>query len=150
MVEPLKFELTLNESITIVWHAWTKTEEITKWFSPDAYIEPCPGGAYELFFDPSNHEHQSTKGCKITILDPMKILGFTWKGPDQLASLMNNPSSLTSVRVDFTARDEVTQINVEHSGWGEGKEWAEAINWHRKAWKGVLSNLKSMLKSICD
>jgi hypothetical protein len=54
------------------------------------------------------------------------------------------------VRVDFTARDEVTQINVEHSGWGEGKEWAEAINWHRKAWKGVLSNLKSMLKSICD
>ena len=150
MIEPLKFKLTLNGSLNKVWQAWTQTEKITTWFSPDAYIEPCLGGAYELFFDPSNHDHQSTKGCKITIFDPMKSLGFTWKGPDHLASLMNKPSSLTSVRVDFTAKDERTQIEVEHSGWGEGKEWAEAKDWHKKAWDGVLANLKSVFNSRSD
>ena len=62
----MKFKLTLNAPIETVWHTWIDSKDITNWFSPEAYIEPRMGGSYELYFDPSNHDHQSTKGCKIT------------------------------------------------------------------------------------
>lgn len=147
MVEQLKFKLNLNKSLDIVWNAWTKTKKIIEWFSPEAYIEPCLGGAYELFFDPANHDHQSTKGCKITVYEPMKTLAFTWKAPDEFGHIMNKPGTLTIVKVKFKTKDETTQIKVHHSGWEEGIEWSEAREWHRKAWEGVLAKLKSLYTS---
>ncbi len=144
VVESLKFKLILRGAVDVVWDAWTKTEKITEWFSPEANIDARLGGGYELFFDPENHDHQSTKGCKITVFNPLKTLAFTWKGPDEFGDTMNNPGNLTSVSVDFVAIDDTTQVKVEHNGWGEGAEWAEARTWHNKAWEGVLSNLKSL------
>ena len=144
MVESLKFKLTLSGTVEIAWDAWTKTEKIIEWFSPEANIQARLGGAYELFFDPTNHDHQSTKGCKITVFNPLKTLAFTWKGPDEFGDTMNNPCNLTYVRVDFVAIDGTTQVKVEHSGWGDSVEWDEAMEWHHEAWEGVLANLESL------
>ncbi len=145
-MKTIRIEVSISVPIDIVWEAWTKTERITPWFAPEAHVEARIGGPFELFFDPSNHERQCTKGCVFTLLKPKKHLGFTWKGPDQFQRLMNSPTSLTSVLVAFHDEKEATRIVVEHGGWGEGKEWRKAREWHKTAWTQVLRNLRSVLE----
>ncbi len=149
-MEPLKFWVKLNTNPREVWRAWTETEKIINWFSPEANIEPRSGGAYELYFDPKDHDHMSTKGCTITEFKPMDRLGFSWKGPDQYRELMNEPDPLTHVEVEFKDEDGATQLTLEHGGWGDGEEWVEAREWHRRAWKGVLDQLESFLSPQKD
>lgn len=141
----MEFELTLNAPIEKVWHTWTDSQDISNWFSPEAHIEARIGGPYELYFDPSNHDHQSTKGCKILEIKSMTSLGFQWKGPDMYHETMNNPAPITFVHVTFEEDGEKTHITVNHGGWGKGEKWEEAKAWHVRAWEGVLADLKKYL-----
>ncbi|MDH5790551.1 MAG: SRPBCC domain-containing protein [Candidatus Bathyarchaeota archaeon] len=144
-METLRFEIQVGAPIEDIWHAWTDADTITEWFSPEANIEPRLGGAYELFFDPQDHDRMSTKGCVITEFEPMDHLGFGWKGPDQFAGLMNDTDDLTHVRVAFRKDKGGTRVSLAHGGWGEGDDWAEAREWHRRAWEGVLNQLESFI-----
>jgi len=146
-IKPIRVEVSISVPPDLVWRAWTQSERITAWFAPEAIVEARCGGPFELFFDPSDHEHQCTKGCVFTLVEPMRCLGFTWRGPDQFAGLMNDPSSLTSVTVNFSDEDRTSRVVIEHRGWGEGKDWARAWAWHQKAWETVLGRLKSALES---
>ncbi|TRO46983.1 SRPBCC domain-containing protein [Candidatus Bathyarchaeota archaeon] len=107
-------------------------------------MEPRLDGAYELFFDPSNHDSMSTKGCRITKFKPRSLLAFQWKGPDQYAQLMNTPPE-THVEVTLTPKGQSTIMAIRHTGWGRGSEWQEAKEWHDRAWQGVISELKKHL-----
>jgi len=115
-----------------------------KWLCPEAYIEPKMGGAYELFWDPSNHDSMSTKGCKIIEYQPPTKLSFQWKGPDQFSLLMNTPPQ-THVDVTLEETAGQTLVSVKHSGWKPGSDWAEARAWHLKAWTSVLADLEKYL-----
>ena len=130
-----------------VWDAWTKEDLITEWFPPEANIEVKLGGSFELFFDPKNHNHQSTIGCVFTKVEPKKCINFTWKGPDQFADFMNVSSSLTSVMVTFSEDGDNIVVKLEHKGWGESDRWLEARNWHQNQWEILLHELKSLLES---
>jgi uncharacterized protein YndB with AHSA1/START domain len=141
-VEDIKLELRVDATADEVWQAWTQADKVVKWFAPEAYIEPRQGGAYELFWDPDNHESMSTKGCEVTEFEPPRLLAFTWKGPDQYAGVMNQPDSLTKVEVSLRERCKKTRITVVHGGWGDGDGWAEARAWHVKAWDMVIQSLK--------
>ena len=142
----IQLETTIKASIESMWEAWTKEEIITRWFPPEARIEAKEGGAYELFFDPENHDHQSTKGCVITKIEPYKQLSFTWKGPDHFGETMNKPTPLTSVTVRFSEKDERVEVILKHKGWGEGEKWEEARNWHLEQWEIVLNDLRELLE----
>ena len=146
-LDDLMIETVVSAPIDRLWTAWTSSERIKEWFAPEANIDPRPGGYFELYFDPSDHGHMSTKGCVFTRIEPRSSLTFTWKGPDQFARLMNDPSRLTLVRVEFHEVSSLTRVIVNHSGWGEGEGWAEAREWHKNAWKDVLGKLKSVLES---
>ena len=146
-MKTIRIEVSISVQVDRVWRAWTQSERITEWFAPAANIEARPGGPFELFFDPSDRSHECTKGCTFTLVEPHKQLGFSWKGPDQFAGLMNNPDSLTSVLVTFDDEGENTRVVVEHSGWGEGELWEKAQEWHQKAWEEVLGHLQSILES---
>ena len=138
----LKYQLSLRASIQEVWHAWTDSNIITKWFSPHANIEPKLEGLYELFFDPNNHEHQCTKGCKITRFEPYTHLSFSWRGPDELHYVMDPDKHQTHVHVSFRKNDEGTEVTIIHDGWGIGKDWEVAKEWHNQAWIQVISSLR--------
>jgi uncharacterized protein YndB with AHSA1/START domain len=146
-MKSIQIDITVSVPVDGIWKAWTQEDRITKWFSPEANIEAREGGPFELFFDPSNHDHECTKGCIFTHVEPNKKLGFTWRGPNQFEDLMNHPDSLTTVLVSFDEEDTVTRVHVEHNGWGDGELWEKAREWHKKAWKGVLSNLKRTLET---
>jgi uncharacterized protein YndB with AHSA1/START domain len=146
MMKAIHVEVSVSTPLDKLWQAWTESERITSWFAPEAHIEARRDGPFELFFDPSDHNHQCTKGCVITILEPERRLGFSWKGPDHLAELMNN-RVLTSVLVTFHDEDGSTRVVLEHSGWGEGKEWEQAREWHQREWEAALRELKTVMES---
>nr|WP_028986977.1 SRPBCC domain-containing protein [Thermicanus aegyptius] len=143
----LTAEITIAAPVNLVWWAWTRSDRITTWFAPKAMIEAKPGGSFELYFDPSNPDSMSTKGCVFTSVEPMRKLGFTWKGPDDFADVMNEDDSLTRVDVTFSEQNGSTYVVVEHKGWGEGELWEKARSWHEMAWTGVLDSLKKALES---
>jgi uncharacterized protein YndB with AHSA1/START domain len=145
--EPVRAEVTIAAPRDLVWWAWTESDRVAAWFAPEARLDARPGGAFELFFDPSDHDHQCTKGCVFTLVEPRKRLAFTWKGPNEFAALMNDQDSLTSVLATLYDQDGGTRVAVEHSGWGEGEEWAQARTWHQTAWEQVLGSLKAALES---
>ncbi|WP_249928565.1 SRPBCC domain-containing protein [Bacillus sp. PK3-056] len=90
----------------------------------------------------------NTKDCKITKLINEKELHFTWKGPDQFETLMNNKNELTNVNVSFKSiNEDSTKVIVKHIGFKDNEDWTEAINWHQMAWSGVLDSLKSALEN---
>jgi uncharacterized protein YndB with AHSA1/START domain len=139
-------EIVINAQQELVWHAWTVSDTVSKWFAPKTVVEPKIGGAFELYFEPGNTEGMNTKGCKIKNIVSEKELTFTWKGPDQFARIMND-NDLTVVNVTLEDQDKQTKVTVEHSGWKDGEAWAEAIKWHEMAWQGALSSLKFALEN---
>lgn len=140
-------EVTINTPLDLVWYAWTISERVAEWFAPETVIEAREGGPYELYFVPGNRTSMNTRGCKITKLNHEKTLHFTWKGPDQFETLMNNEKELTTVQVSFDRVNEnTTKVTIEHIGFKDNEEWHEAIDWHQMAWSGVLESLKSALE----
>lgn len=142
----IEFEINVQASKEQLWSAWTSSENVGKWFAPIANVELKVGGAFELFFNPSDREHMNTKGCKFLELIPFKKLDFTWKGPDDFSEVMNK-EPLTVVNVFFIEDGTNMKVKVSHSGWGVGEEWDKAIEWHSFAWNQVLSSLKEYLES---
>ena len=142
----LSKECVINVPLSLVWHAWTKSDRISQWFAGEANVDPVVGGAYELYFEPGNTTGMNTKGCKIEKIIPNQELNFTWKGPDQFRDFMNQ-GDLTLVKVKFEKLGEnTTKVEVNHVGWKNDKDWNEAIKWHEMAWSGVLNSLKSALE----
>jgi uncharacterized protein YndB with AHSA1/START domain len=146
-LDPILLDIYVETELNLVWSAWTKSDQVSNWFAPETNIVAENGGAYELFFDPSDYTRMSTLGCVITKMEPMKELSFTWKGPDQFSQLMNEPIPVTYVEISFEKEKKGSRIFVKHSGWQDGEPWEEARIWHITAWKQVLENMKSFLES---
>lgn len=98
-------------------------------------------------FDPSNQNRMGTKGYTILELEEQRVLVFEWKGPDNLAEVMNQGPDLTTVSVELSPEGNGTQLRLVHSGWGDSPAWAEARDWHIAAWDQVLGSLKSEIES---
>lgn len=145
-VSAFQVETEILSTLELVWWAWTRSDRIVQWFAPEAHIEPRLGGAFELFFNPANREQMGTKGCLITHFEPQERLGFTWKGPDDFAALMNHDEALTYVLVSMAESEGKTRVVVEHYGWMEGEEWEKARAWHQMAWTHALASLKSAIE----
>lgn len=151
----IRSSIKVHASPERTFQAWIQTKDLVKWFPPQAHVEPCEGGAYELYFNPADHDVDSTKGCRIFAFEAPNRLGFTWKGPQQLAAVMNDEANLTRVEVTITPADHHhTEVTVVHSGWGEGDEWEKARQWHVMAWDMMLQRLalyiKDAGKGVCS
>lgn len=142
----LDFESRIHSTKIRLWSAWTNSKYVTSWFAPEAIIEPKVGGAYELFFDPSDSRLITTTGGRFLELLPFDRFSFTWKIQDNDTDLKDEEPP-TIVNVSLTEAESDVIVKVTHSGWGVGKEWDSAKEWHQLAWKQVLSSLKDFLES---
>lgn len=104
---------------------FTVSEKLATWLMEAAEVGPTRGGKYELFWDPSDRENNSTIGCRVTALKPDTLIAFDWKGPVQFQHVMNNEGRLTHVVVLFVpaegAAPQETEVHLIHSGWGDLK-----------------------------
>jgi uncharacterized protein YndB with AHSA1/START domain len=125
---------------------FASNERLKSWLTTEAAVEPAPGGKYELFWDPSNREHNSTIGCRVTAIEPDKFLSFEWKGPTQFEHFMNRADPLTHVVVFFISCSEeanaCTDVYLVHSGWRSSPDWEEARQWFENAWNGAFERLR--------
>ncbi|HWJ90210.1 MAG TPA: SRPBCC domain-containing protein [Flavisolibacter sp.] len=146
MEKDLKFEFLVDAPVSEVWKAWLNPNVISTWLANEANIEPRQGGLYELFWDPSNKEVNSTIGCRIIELIPYELLYIEWKGPADFMDLMNEPASMTRVTIRFQAVDGKTRVSLIHSGWGDSPRWENAKKWHTMAWSMGLKRLGEMFE----
>lgn len=143
----ISIEQTFNAPVDRVWRAWIAPSDLSSWLAAKAKVNGEAGGAYELFWEPEHPERNSTLGCRLTALDPMKELAFTWRGPVQYSDLMNGEPPPTHVVVRFEERNGKTLMTFRHLGWGTGSKWEEAKAWQEGAWRGAFEQLATLLES---
>ena len=145
----IAFDLKLKISVEDAWNLWTEPKRLVQWLTTEANVNPVLGGAYELFWDPTNHNDNSTLGCKITALVPYKLLAFEWRGPVLYADLMNVQPFPTWASVSFEAIEgDQTVIHFRHTGWGDNDRWNAARTWQTNAWAGAFKQLKALLEKM--
>jgi len=135
--------LKVNKEIAFSY--FVEHELITKWLCSDAIINPVTEGAYELFWDLEDRNHNSTIGCRIQSIDQPNHLSFDWKGPIQFESFMNEVDPLTQVVVVFSESEEGTKVTLLHSGWQRSDNWKEAKDYFNHAWFGAFQVLKELI-----
>ncbi len=97
----------LHCNIYRAFEMFTDNTALQAWLTNIAEVEPVVGGKYELFWNSSDRENNSTLGCKITAIEPHKFLSFEWKGPPEFNHFMNNADPLTHVVVFFVPCEDV-------------------------------------------
>lgn len=134
-----------------VWDHWTRAEELSSWLCLHANVEPRVGGPYELFWNPDRPESDSTIGCRVLSVDHPRLLQFTWRGSDEVADVMNTPGvPATEVKVELFPTPWGTRLELTHSGWGDGPDWARAREWFERAWYATFEKLRGVLFSDTD
>ena len=121
---------------------FTKLELLQGWLAPAASVDPRVGGRYELFWEPSDRENNSTIGCRVTALSSNQFLSFQWRSPKQFKPFANAADPLTHVVVVFSAEGSHTRVHLIHSGWHSAPEWEEARKWQERAWSGAFTKLE--------
>ena len=145
----LNFSIRLNCQPHRAFQMFTTNNNLESWLTELADVEPKISGKYELFWDPSDKENNSTIGCKVTAIEQDKYITFEWKGPKQFKHFMNNADPLTHVVVVFipsvSNSNLYTDVVLVHSGWRNTPEWEEARQYFDKAWSGALNKLKDLV-----
>jgi uncharacterized protein YndB with AHSA1/START domain len=136
----LEIRRTLAASRERVFNAWTRAEELRKWFAPGplttavAESDLRVGGRYRITMrGPDGVEHTVT-GIYQTV-EPPKRLVYTWKWEDK-------PSAGEStVTVEFNERGRSTEVVLRHEGLPNEKEIAE----HNHGWNGCFEKLEKVV-----
>lgn len=151
MTDVIHQSIRLPTSPETAYSYFTENALLESFFTVKARVEPRVGGAYELDWDPEGPPVQSTTGCRITALTPGRMLAFDWKGPPPHDQIMNGADPLTHVVMMFhptgSPHEPETEVNVVHSGWGSGDQWAAARAYFERGWQSVLNALDKTVRS---
>ncbi len=98
-VPEIRKVVVLNAPIEKVWKAVATSEGIAAWWMPNTF-EPVVGHSFILHTD-----HHGDSPCKVTVLEPMKRVGFDW---DKDWHLTFELKQLDDGKTEFT---------LVHSGW---------------------------------
>ena len=136
--------LQLNRTFTAprarVFKAWTKTEELKKWFAPsDEYSVPFAevdlqvGGKYRIGMKSPSGDTHIAVGTYREIKNPEKLVfTWTWEGTEM-------PDTL--VTVEFYDRGQSTEMVLTHELFPNKTE----ADRHDQGWTGCLDRLTKIL-----
>jgi len=123
---------------------FTRADLLVRWLTTAAEVEPKVGGKYELFWEPTDRENNSTIGCRISAMRADQLLAFQWRSPKQFKTFANGADPLTHVVVSFMPEGSGTRIHLVHTGWRSSSEWEEARTWQERAWSGAIKELEQI------
>ncbi|HWP02874.1 MAG TPA: SRPBCC domain-containing protein [Gemmatimonadaceae bacterium] len=126
---------------------FTKPDLLTTWLTAEADVEPKVGGKYELFWEPSDRENNSTIGCRVTAIHRDQFVAFQWRSPKQFKTFANGADPLTHVVVVFVPEEGGTRVHLLHSGWRSNPEWEEARVWQEQAWQRAFDKLAGVVSA---
>ena len=135
--------LTLTEqfpaSVDRVFGAWSRAEEVRRWFAPgdmhvpEADVDCRPGGRYRIVMEePGGAQHIVTGEYRDVVEN--ERLSFTWQ--------WEGSEAVTFVEIEFRAADGGgTELRLVHTRFAA----EEARDKHGQGWRGCLANLHAAL-----
>ena len=133
----LEIRRTLAATRERVFNAWTRAEELRKWFAPGplttavAESDVRVGGRYRITMRGPDGKEHTVRGV-YQIVDPPRRLVYTWQWDDK-------PSAGEStVIVEFNEQGGSTEVVLRHEGLPNEKEVAD----HTHGWNGCFEKLE--------
>lgn len=118
----------------LVYQYLTNSTALREWFADIATVRTQPGGH---FFVAWNDGYFAAGEFK-TLQEPEHV-AYSWHGKLEPAA--------TLVDIQLSAANGGTQVAVEHSGIGDGDDWAGVAGEFQKGWEYGLNNLASVLET---
>jgi uncharacterized protein YndB with AHSA1/START domain len=139
----LRKEVTVTASIDEVWQAWTTESGVVTFFAPEAKIDPCVGGPYEMYFAADAPPgSRGSEGCIIQELRPEERLVFSWNFPPTIPELRNAGARTRVTLTLQAAGKKMTALTLTQTGWQSGTAWDRGYEYFDRAWTVVLGRLK--------
>jgi len=136
-------EVVVAAPLAEVWKAWTTVEGVKTFFAPDARIELRPGGAYEMYFGPTQPAGlRGSEGCKILAVRPMEFFSFNWNAPPSIPGARNSGQHTRVVLQFHEIAPGRTRVQMKHDDWPQNEDWDLAFAYFEKAWNSVLYQLQ--------
>lgn len=142
-------QVIVDVSIKEVWRKWTTEEGLKTFFVKDCKAELKVGGAFEMYFNQDAPPgSRGSEGCKILSFLPEKMLSFSWNAPPTIPAIRAlGDVAWVVVFFEETGTDR-TQVELNHLGFGEGKDWDETYEYFQRAWGMVMEWFENNCKGI--
>lgn len=139
--EPIVLKAEVHASQRDVWNALTTPEGVHSFFSDQALVEPKIGGAYEMYFVPSNPPgFRGGEGVHILAMEAPGRFFISWNAPPTYPDYRNQQ---TVVEFELEAVDaNRTLVTLTHAGWGKAAGWHDVRHYFATAWKTILGRLQ--------
>jgi len=134
MSQELVFKRTIPAPAEDVFYAFSTEQGWRDWLCHSARFRPISGRNYQLSWDRGWFAAGS-----ILSLERPRTLELTWRGPD-------DPKA-SRVRIELRPRGGGTEVEIHHSGLGDGPAWEQARAEAQKGWELGLDNLESIFTS---
>jgi uncharacterized protein YndB with AHSA1/START domain len=137
-------EITVKAPIEAVWNAWTTSDGIKSFFSPEAYIDLRMGGAFEVYFLMDNPRgFQGSEGCKVLAYLPKKMLSFSWNCPPEFERIRKSGEQNFVVLLFDELPEGRIKVTLDHIEWKEGDgDWDRIYDYFDNAWSAVLAGFQ--------
>lgn len=131
-MEPVKdkvqLEILFCAPLEKVWEAWTKPDQIVKWFGSDpkgkglkAELNTRPGGTFEITFRDSDQTEHTCFGT-YSVVREFSNLEFSW-------AWKSEPGVETFVTLVFTNEGNFTRMLFSHTNLGKDSRHNYEIGW---------------------
>lgn len=104
--EPFVIERTLNAPIQKVWEAITDRDQMEKWYFNIAEFKPDIG--FEFTFNGGSEEKTYVHLCKITRVEPGRLLQYSWRYQDYPGN--------SFVTFELFPEGNATRLKLTHEG----------------------------------
>jgi uncharacterized protein YndB with AHSA1/START domain len=120
-----------------IFRALTQPLDLTLWFCHHAWMDPQPGGEYQVRW----RNGWRARGIFQMVERPRRI-ELSWQGKDEPGE--------TTVVFEIHALDKGADLSVIHSGYGSNAIWNKAVAEAQRSWPRALENLQSVLTTGID
>ena len=119
-----------------VFRALVEPDQLARWFPSQAESDPRPGGAFAYRFDFGDPEKDHLSEGVYRDVVANERVSYPWKAPQ----------GATEVEFRIRPANGGSELELAHSGWGEGADWEQSQENHRQGWSFFLGNLKAYLE----
>jgi len=133
----LEFVEMISAPVKQVYAAFSTSIALESWFADFAEVVLRAGNRFYCWWDVGYY----ATGIFTKIIENEQI-ALTWNG-------LGEPHE-TQVDIFFTAKEDATEVRIEHGDIGSGSEWKERVAAYEKGWKTGLANLKSVMETGLD
>jgi uncharacterized protein YndB with AHSA1/START domain len=130
----LTFARAIDAPSEDVYYAFATAQGWRDWLCDSARFEARTGGSYQLAW--ANGWYAA--GTVRELEKPEKV-ALKWVGKD-------DPGP-TEVMVMLKSKGDGTQVELRHSGFGQGEDWENCMEEARKGWQEGLENLESIFST---